>query len=440
MATSDELPESASQVDSAPAQREIGYVVAAPRPGASWWAFDEQREDSPELRWPACVGVYDRMRRQDAKVRSVARAVKSPLTSTTWRLDPGKARDEVVQHVSADVGLPIKGISDKDQVSSTERRRGRFSWSEHMRLALLSLEFGHSVFEQTYVLDASGRLRLRKLGHRASSSIAKWNVARDGGLISVEQYSPGMVAGGRSDVTLPVNRLVVYSHEREGAEWWGQSLLRPAYKHWLVKDRLLRVDAMAIERNGIGIPMYEGAETDDSTVAQADLDAGRALAQAIRAGDNSGGATPYGAKMRLMGVEGELPDALKSVMYHDDQIGTAVLAHFLNLGRQTGSWALGSTFADFFLSSVNGVGNFIADVATAHIVEDLVDLNYGHDEPAPTVVFDDLAGQDQALAFAIKALVDAGVLQPDDALQTYLRTAYKLPQRDDSTPSTGDDQ
>ena len=390
MAAADNLPVTSKKVDAQAALRENGYV--APGQSGSWW-FQEDSEDTPELRWPWSVKVYDRMRRQDAKVKSVLRAVKSPLLSTTWRLEQGQASAEVTQHVSRDLGLPIKGVAEADQVHNVGRRRGRFSWPEHLRLALLMLDFGHSVFEQVYWLDEEAqRLHLRKLGPRFSASISKWNVARDGGLISVEQHAPGL-AQGPSDVTMPVNRLVVYAHEREGADWWGQSLLRPAYKHWLIKDRLLRVDAQAIDRNGMGIPVHEldarlatgdgsGAPMDQDALT-AVIDSGQEIAQAVRAGDNSGASLTPGAKLRLVGVEGQLPDALKSVLYHDDQIGTAVLAHFLNLGRQTGSWALGTTFQDFFVSSLTGTGNYVADVATQHIVEDLVDLNYGADRPPP---------------------------------------------------------
>jgi hypothetical protein len=61
------------------------------------------------------------------------------------------------------------------------------------------------------------------------------------------------------------------------------------------------------------------------------------------------------------------------VRYFDEQIARAVLAHFLNLGTQTGSWALGSTFADFFVSSLQATAQQVADTATQHIVEDWVD-------------------------------------------------------------------
>jgi hypothetical protein len=397
---------------------ERGYTTLG---GSQWWALIDDAESTPELLWPRSIGVYDRMRRQDSQVKSVLGAVTLPIRRTPWRIDPVGARDEVVQLVADDLGLPIVGVPPKPAA----RTRDRFSWLEHLRLALLMLTFGHSIFEQVYRIDGEGRARLRKLGYRPASSIANWNVAADGGLVSVEQHGR---ANGAPPAVIPVDRLVVYVNEREGGNWIGASLLRPGYKDWLLKDRLLRVDVGTIERNGMGIPVYEGAEGEE------DLTKGLDIATSVRSGDNSGAATPAGAKLRLMGVEGSLPQALPSIRYHDEQIARGVLAHFLNLGTQTGSWALGTTFADFFVSSLNAVADDIAEVASQHIVEDLVDINFGADEPAPRVVPDEIGSKQTATAQALKLLFDAGILRPDRSLEEAVRQTYDLPSKDTAAP------
>jgi hypothetical protein len=419
------------KVKSQSALRENGYVVPTGPGTSSWWGFDDQREETPELRWPQSVQVYDRMRRQDSQVASVLRAVTHPVRRTTWRLDPNGARAEVVAHIAQDLGLRIIG-EDKPPAGRT---RDRFSWASHLQLALLMLPLGAIPFEQVYRLDeTTGLLHLRKLGPRMPDSIDKWNVARDGGLISIVQRSGS--AADQGGITIPVNRLVVYVHEREGGEWWGTSLLRTAYKHWLLKDRLLRTQTQTIDRNGMGIPVYKGQPGATPT----DLDEGAEIAQNVRAGDNSGIALPNGADMELMGVTGTVTDPLPAIKYHDEQIARAVLAHFLNLGQQTGSWALGSTFADFFTQSLQAVAEYVADVATQHIVEDLVDVNYGPDEPAPRVTFDEIGSQTAALAQAIKMLVDSGVLTADEGLEAFVRVGLGLPSKSgdrNDTPPTG---
>lgn len=396
--------------------RERGYTRETE--GNGYWDVLQQ-ETTLELQWPNSIAVFNSMRRQDAQVSSVLRAVTTPILRTPWRIDGTGCRDEVTSLVAADLGLPIVG---KGNDVPALRTRDRFSWPRHLRQALLMLSFGHSYFEQVYRIDEDGYARLRKLGYRPSHTIEKFNVARDGGLISIEQKATGSaLVGTAGTVTLPVKRLVAYVLEQEGGDWIGTSLLRAAYKNWLLKDRLLRVDTQAIERNGMGIPIYKAAPNET------DLSAGRSIATGVRSGDNSGAALPNGADLELAGVTGTLPKALDSVKYHDEQIARAVLAHFLNLGSQTGSWALGSTFADFFTLSLQSVAEEVRDVATAHIVEDMVDINFGPTEPAPRIVFDEIGSRGDAIVQAIATLVASKVLQPDEDLEKFVRTALGLP-------------
>lgn len=399
-----------------PTQAEIGYATESfDTSGGMFW---QTAEETPELIWPESARVYRRMERQDAQITSVMRAVRLPIRRTHWRIDPDGARPEVAEHIATDLGLPIVG-----RPPVARRRRGRFSWGEHLASALLCLRYGHQFFEPSWsVDDATGLYHLRKLGQRLSETISGIEVAPDGGLVAIEQY--GMGAGGKP-VRIPVERLVAYVVDREGGDWTGQSLLRPAYKHWLIRDRLLRVQAQTIERNGMGVPVYEASPADD----QKQLEAGKAIAQSYKAGSASGAATPYQAKLRLAGVEGNLPDAQPAIDYHDAQIGRSVLAHFLNLGNQTGSWALGTTFADFFVMSLQTVAEMIRDTAQAHVIEDLVDANWGPDEPAPRLVFDEIGSRKDATAAALEILVRAGIITPDEAIEQAARQDYGLPIR-----------
>lgn len=392
---------------------EKGYVSKA----TNWWT-SEDYEQTPELRWPLSIDVFDRMRRSDAQVASVLRAVTLPVRRTTWRIDPNGARPEVAEQIAADFGLAVVGAESP----TTARTRGRFSWPEHLRLSMLMLTFGHMFFEQVVRLDDAGRVRLHKLGPRMPRTLTAVNVADDGGLESIEQ------AAGAGKVKIPVDRLVAYVHDREGGNWLGSSLLRPAYKHWIIKDRLLRVQAQTIDRNGMGIPLYKGAPGEES------LAGGAALAQAWRSGDNSGAAIPDGADLSLVGVSGTLPDADPAIRYQDEQIARAVLAHFLNLGTQTGSWALGSTFADFFTLSLQALAEQIADTTTQHVIEDLVDWNWGPDEQAPRLVFDEIGSRSIADASTLKALVDAGIIFPDRVLEEAIRQMFGLPQKNSPAP------
>jgi phage gp29-like protein len=392
---------------------ELGFAgpTAFDRGWRSWWDTLDV-EHVPELRWPLSVPVYSRML-TDAQVQSVVRAVTMPILRTQWRLDPQGSRPEVYGPLADDLGLPVVGVASPPRL----RTRDRFSWIRHLELALDSLVYGHAVFEPVYRWDeASGLHRLRKLAPRWQSTLEEFHVARDGGLIGIKQ-------GGR---LLPVNRLVVYTHSRRGA-WQGRSLLRAAYKPWLLKDPAHEVWFQTLIRNGMGIPVYKASVNTDLAKAEA-------FARSLRSGANAGGALPPDDDLELLAPSGTLPDPNPFVRYLDEQIARAVLAHVLNLGTQTGSWALGSVLADVLTQSLQAEAEDKADTGTQHVVEDWVDYNFGPTEPAPRIVFDPIGAQQAATAQALKMLIESGAIFPDRATEEAIRQRYGLPPKTAPTP------
>jgi len=408
---------------------EIGYQTSAI---SSWSTLAAQvHETNKDLVWPKLIEVVDRMRREDPQVGSVLSAVTLPILSAQYSIDQADSSDEVAAFIAQNLGLQVKGKPPVGRL----RTRGRFSWIEFLRLALLSLVYGHSVFEQVYE-PIGDKLWLHKLAWRPPRTIAEFKVAPDGGLDAIVQH--GTITGQRGSVTIPIDRLVVFVNQREGANWIGTSLLRQAYKVWLLKDRVLRAQAMTIERNGLGVPVYTGAEMPDSVANDqaardkwlaSEKESGLEIAKQFRAGMDAGASIPHSALLQLLGVTGKLPETDKPIKYYDEQIARAVLAHFLNLGGDdsTGSYALGDTLEGFFTRSLTATVQQLLDVVQQHVIEDLVDLNFGPDVPAPRIVASKIGADSPVTAEAIRALVECGALTPDVDLERYLRETLRLP-------------
>ena len=413
---------------------EIGYINPTPPepaqwlpgsvPDMWWWELTEQ---VPDLRWPMSLITYSRMPREDARCWSLLSAIGLPIRRTAWRVDPNGAEDRVVAHIADDLGLPIKGDGGGDP-KPRPRQRDRFSWKAHLRDALSCLRYGHAVFEQVYRYGDDGLFHLRKLAPRPQFTIRAFNVARDGGLLSIVQddmYN-GRLDPARANV-IDVSRLVVYRNEPEPGVWIGTSLLRPSYKHWLLKDELMRIEAAAARRNGIGVPVATTNEQDKADTKK--IAEYEKIATRFRGGMSAGAALPFGAKLEILGVQGNLPDMRAAIEYHDKQIALAGLAHFLNLDRG-GSYALASVQADVFVQSVQAIAEDFADTTNQHVIEDLLDSNYSIDVGCPMVVCDEIGSRQDATAAALALLVQAGLLDPDSALKAFIRQQLGAPALD----------
>lgn len=423
---------------------EIGYQAD---PGLLGWStlLAWASERNPDLQWPQSIDVFDRMRREDPQVKSVLRAVTLPILRTEWVIDGAGCRDEVTEHVAKDLGLAVKG---KPFVAPL-RTKGRFSFKEFLRLASLELVYGHSIFEQVYAIDPEGLAHIGKIAWRPPRTISDIEVARDGGLVSVKQH--GYNAG--AEVRIPVDRLVVFVNEREGANWLGESLLRAAYKMFVLKDRVLRIQALTAERNGLGVPVFTAPDlpegSEEWTFEQASewideqIARGEEIAKQSRAGEEAGVGLAHGSTLRFEAVTGRLPDTDKPIRYYDEQIAAGVLANFLSLGgdNATGSYALGETFASFFTDSLNAVAQQLAEVIQQHVIEDLVDLNWGETEPAPRIVPAAIGEQQHVTAEVLKSLIECNALVVDEPLRAYVRDRWGLPvEQLDSVPTTDPEQ
>lgn len=383
------------------------------------------REDNHALEWPRSVRVFAKMAREDSQVKSVLRAVTLPILRTTWRVNPNGAPDEVVRMVSEDLRLPVVGESGSDPVGVTG---GRVSWSEHLPWALKMLTYGHAFFEKVYTDGADGPQRLRKLAPRLQDTIKEIRVAADGGLDGIVQRAVTDRAGRRfPEVELEVGRLLAYVYEPESMDWVGTSLLRPAYKHWRLKDQLLKLETDVLDRNGMGIPVYKSY----SNVDQEDLARGEDLAAELRSGEAAGASIPVDADLKVIGVSGQLVSPREAITYHDSQIARAALAHALNLDGKGGSYALADVQMELFVQSLQTIAEYVATIGNKYLVEDMVEKYTGEKTgPFPLIEFDAIGSKTGISAADLAGLKNSGLIFADPALEEHLRRKYELPAKD----------
>lgn len=381
-----------------------GFAQAVP-----WQAFIQTGEYAPDLKWPQSTKVYDRMR-TDAQIKGLFLGSALPIRRFRWPLDPSNARPEVVEALAKDLNMPIKG----EDAYHPGRRRNAFSFGDHLTDALLGLLYGFMYFETVGEIGADGKWHLTKLAPRHPRTVGQIFAEPTGELVKVRQLF------GIQNEDIPANRLVTYVWEQEAGSWVGTSMLRACYRSWLSKDELMRVDVTKHQRNGLGLPVGEAPPGG----TQPEIDAMQQIASEARSGDTAGVGIPNGAKLTLQGVQGQLPDTVASMNFHNEEMARSFLMMFMQLGQtQSGSRALGSDFLDFFGFAQEAIADWVVDTFTEQVIEYWVDVNYGPDEPAPQLSYERAGGEDLA-AQDLALLIDKGAIQVDETLANQIRRRY----------------
>lgn len=431
----------ANGVGAAPT-REIGAMRTAGTIGGTgltgldlgWAAFIDDIEYVPELKWPSSVRVFEQMR-TDSQLSGLFRAMTYPIRRYKFMIDPNGADERHVQAIADDLNLDIKGQDPKPR----GRKKGKFSWDDFLYHALLALIYGHMPFEMTGDIvpapgfDGGKRWALRKLSPRLPRTLSQINIAEDGGLISVKQNILSRTTGtngpwGFGGPEIPVDQLVWFAWEKEGPNWVGRSIFRDCYRNWIVKDRLIRIDAINHEKAG-GIHVAQAPQG----ASPADIDRLNKMAQAAIVTEGGGGAIPYGAKYDIIRAGGGT-DVIKSIQYHDEAMARLFLHMFLQLGQtDTGSRALGQAFVEYAFIAQRAVASWFCDVVEQHVIEDWMDYNVGPDAQAPLMTWIEEESREHLATSDLVALIESGAVVADDELEAELREIHHLPPKDDAT-------
>lgn len=369
-------------------------------------------EYNPQLQGVQGIRVFDEMRKSDGTVRAALLVCSLPIIRADWFV---KAATD----------------SPQDQEIANFVSHALFdwldiSWPDMVRQALLMLAFGVMPFEKVYgIKEFEGKefVTLLKLAPRLPKSILQWELQdRTFGIQQIRQ--DGILA------QIPGSKMLIFVNEREGDNWWGTSMIRAAYKHWYMKNTMYRIEAIAAERQGLGVPtitMPVGyTESDEKKATQAMMN--------LRASENSYLVLPPGYVAEFMNMGGHSTmDMQPSIEHHNKEILQSVLAQFLELGAakaSSGSRALSQDHSDLFLSAMESIASTLIAVFNSDQIPELVDLNFTGVKTYPVLDYSGIKKVDiAALGTSFSQLVTAGAITPTADDQQWLRSVMGLPPR-----------
>lgn len=394
---------------------------------APWRQWIDTIEYVPEMRWPTSNWTFNQMR-TDSQLAALVTAVMYGITQLRFMIDPNGARPSLVQEISEDLNLPIMGKEDEP----IGRLKRRFSHHKFASQALLSVINGHRYFEQVGDI-VDGKWRLRKMASRPPMSIQRINVADDGGLVSIQQWAGNwqtLATNGQLAPEIPVDHLTAFVFQQEEYSWVGRSIMRDCFKDWVIKDRLMRVEAINHERAG-GVP-YANAPQGASIAEIEDLDA---MMRQFRIGESAGGALPWGAELNI--AKGSGSDIDKTIQRYNESMARKFMMMVANLaqgGQHVGSYALGDIFNDLWHISQRAIAQWYCDTVNEHIIEDIADWNYGEDEELVPKLSWEQTREDSLGVEQLATLVQRGVIIVDDEIENAIRYRYQMPTRTTPRP------
>lgn len=379
---------------------------------------------------PYKMGIASQMMR-DPYVRTSIDSRSAPIRAATWDFKPFSQSDR------------DKEVADFCRWVFLES----LPWDRFLRQAVTGYNRDGFVFfevtDETVVLPQSrfpnhpgGDLGVAFTGlhHRPAWTVNRFiqNQEIPSQLDAIEQWGVYGDAGDASFVTIPADRLIRFTYEQEGADFTGLSRLRSAYGCWKSKLTFQVLNAIRHERQAVGTPsmsLPDDATDDEVTVAQQIL-------SEMRSHEKGYLVLPSGYKFEWAeSSAGAGTDIEAAIEQCNRDIYMNVHVGFMYLGASEGggSFALATSQQSLFNLSLETETRFICDTINKGSdgwspVRRLVDLNYGPDVPAPSLVARNMPTRDwtQLLPVAFNQ-INAGGLLPDKPYRDFVREVLFLP-------------
>lgn len=399
-------------------QKEIGES------GTSIFDGIINEDHNNELNGMTAFTKYDKMRKSDGTIKAMLTAMNLPIRRARWFVEPASedAKDVEIAKFIEDALMEHMSIS----------------WDDFLRQSLLMLAYGVMVFEKVMtiqVIDGVERVVWKKFAPRMPKTIIAWQT--EDGQNGIKQMTKN-----NGTVSIPIENLLIFVNEKEGDNWQGTSVLRAAVKHFEYKNGFYQIDAVAFERQGLGIPK---AKLSSENASDEDINKAEVILKNIRAHHQQYIIEPHDMDIEFMDMKGNtVRDPQNSIQHHNREMVKAILAHFLELGSgDSGSRALSTDQSDLFLQSLEAVANTFKDTVDKYAIKELVDWNFDNVENYPKLKYAGISRTDvEKMATAFNTFVTAGAIIPSDTDEDYIREMMGLPERQtdrEALPAPSDD-
>ncbi len=345
------------------------------------------------------------MRKSDGQIKKTLVYCKKPLIAANWTIEPvseDKADQEIAEFIEWNL---MEGMTK--------------TWRYILNHFLLALDMGVMVFEKVWEYDRdTGRVYCSKLAPRMPKTIFKWNEDKNSNLESIEQ----MVSTKKTE-PMPGDKIIHFAIDQEFDNWEGESIMRPAYRHWKMKLAFEKISAMSYERFGMGVPIF----TEPENATDEDRERADAIGKNLRAHESASVRVPFGWELEFKFGENWKP-ADGQIRYHNEMISASMLQQFTDLGTMDrGSRAVGEVLEDPFYISLEAIGEQICETLNKQFIPELIGYNWAGVKELPKLKCSNIRVEDYtAISDALQKI--GPFITPDFYIEQHLRQIMKLPE------------
>jgi len=393
------------------------------------------------LRGRKAAQTYIEMRDNSPIIGAMLYAIESLLSQVEWRIEPANGTSEA--EAEADF---VRGCMN--DMSMT--------FDDFVSEVVSFIPFGWSYFETLYKIrrgpdakdprmrsaHSDGKVGWSGLELRAQETLDRWVFGDHGeilGMIQLDMYA------SKGPVLIPIDKALLFRTKSHKNNPEGKSLLRPAVIAYHYIKRIQEYEAIGIERDLAGLPVFEVPLELLDPDAPESLKALRrqfeAMIQQIRVDERMGAIVPsektrdgmdsgYKFKLLSSGSRKQI-DADKVIKRYESRMAMTLLAQFILLGQNAGqgsSFALAASSTELFSVALGSLMEQITAVFNKFAIRKLQELNNKPIELDPKLVHGDLETPALGeLSAYVAALSSAGLITGTPAVKNKLLEVASLP-------------
>ncbi len=310
------------------------------------------------------VSTYIKMQDTDGTIKAITRLFSMPIQSTSIKI------------------LPSENDKGERDFIETVFTKPEFSGGMSTPISFVIADMTRAIFEGFRVYEKvpriikegkyKGKIGWRKLATRDSSTLSLC-VDDNGGFNGAHQVA--MFGSKLVDVTIPPEKCILFTFQKERHPLYGESILKTAYYHYDKKHKLYYLAHKKAELDAVGLKILKLSKPTSDT----EITAAEEAVDSI--GVNSRVTLPSGFELEVDRAPASGYDVLKLIEHHDAQICLSTLTQAMQLGtKSTYAYPYGSGYdaqSLFIVQMLQNVMTTMEDTLNQWAIAPLIDWNFG---------------------------------------------------------------